>query len=79
MLVAMARQHPIKVFRKAQVPRMSQEDLARKVGVDRVTIARWEAGRKPGHDILPKLVRVTGIPASKLRPDMAAMFAGAAE
>ncbi len=71
----MATPHPIRAFRERQVPPMSQEALAQKLGVDRVTVARWEGGRKPDRDLLPKLVRVTNIPAGELRPDLAEMAA----
>lgn len=71
----MATQHPIKAFRERQFPSMSQEALAQKIGVDRVTVARWEAGRKPDRELLGKIVKITGIPASELRPDLAEMAA----
>lgn len=75
--------HPIKVFREAQVPPLSQEALADKIGVNRVTLARWETGdRKPGPTKLPRITKVTGIPARALRPDLAAraaLFREAAE
>lgn len=68
--------HPIKAWREQQLPSMSQEALAQRVGVDRVTVARWEAGRKPDVGLLPRLVEITGIPAGVLRPDLAEMLAG---
>lgn len=74
--------HPIKLFRESQVPPMSQDALAEQIGVDRVTVARWESGdRKPDVNLLPKIVEITGIPARDLRPDLAeraSIFGGAA-
>lgn len=80
----MTAPNPIRDFRKRQIPRMSQEAFAKKIGVDRVTVARWESGNnKPHRDLLPKLVRVTRIPACELRPDLAAeaaaLFSGGVE
>lgn len=72
----MATQHPIRAWRERQFPPMSQEALAQKLGVFRETVARWEAGRKPDIDLLPRLVEVTEIPARELRPDLAEMLAG---
>lgn len=64
--------HPIRQFRERQVPPLSQEDLADQIGVDRVTVARWESGdRKPDPTLLAKIVEITGIPARDLRPDLA--------
>jgi transcriptional regulator with XRE-family HTH domain len=78
----MIDQHPIKAWRERQTPPVSQEALAQKVGVFRETVARWEAGRNPDRDLLPRLIEITGIPARELRPDLAAeaaLFSGAAE
>jgi transcriptional regulator with XRE-family HTH domain len=46
--------HPIKIFRRALG--LTQAKLAEQVGVARLTVVDWEAGRtKPGPDSLPKL------------------------
>lgn len=55
---------------------MSRGDLATLIGVSAPTISRWESGaRKIDVDLLPRIVMVTGIPASVLRPDLAKLFA----
>lgn len=62
--------HPIAVWRKAQD--LTQADLAKKLGVKRTTIARWETGaRKIDQELLSSVSKKTGIPASQLRPDLA--------
>jgi DNA-binding transcriptional regulator YiaG len=71
--------HPLKTFRRNHDPRLSQKALAHKLKVDRVTVARWETGAKIDQDLVPTVVRITGIPARVLRPDLAAMFSEAAE
>ena len=50
------------------------------MGVDRVTVARWETGvRKIDGDRLSVISAMTGIPRGKLRPDLAALMRDAAE
>lgn len=67
-------------FRRSHRPRMSQGALAERIGVVRETVARWELGvRKIDEENLPAVTRATGIPARKLRPDLAARFAEVAE
>jgi transcriptional regulator with XRE-family HTH domain len=64
--------HPLKAFREKQRPPLSQEQLGSMLGVARTTVARWETGaRKIDDELVPRVVRATGIPASKLRPDLA--------
>lgn len=65
--------HPIKAYREAQDPPLTQKQLAKRLGLKyRETIARWEAGtRKIDTDKLAKITKVTGIPARELRPDLA--------
>ena len=51
---------------------ISQEQAAKKVGVSRITWLRWEDGtRSINIRRLQPLSEITGIPASKLRPDLA--------
>jgi transcriptional regulator with XRE-family HTH domain len=73
--------NPLKDFREREG--LSQDDLAKLIGVTRETITRWENGsRKPDEERLPKIAKETGIQPSTLRPDLAAravMFSESAE
>jgi transcriptional regulator with XRE-family HTH domain len=73
--------HPLKTFREREG--LTQDQLAKLVGVTRETVTRWEnRTRQPDEDKLPRIAKKTGIQPSVLRPDLAkraAMFAGAAE
>jgi transcriptional regulator with XRE-family HTH domain len=63
--------HPLKTFRENQTPKLSQADLAQKLGVARLTVNRWENGdRKIDPDLVPLVAEKTGIPAKELRPDI---------
>lgn len=79
----MATDHPLKAFRKNQVPPLSQGELAGQIGVVRETVARWESGtRQIDEVLLPKVSKLTRIPPHVLRPDLAeraALFAEPAE
>lgn len=67
--------HPLKAYRELQNPPLSQEDLAERLGVTRSAICRWESGeRRPDSDLLLKITKLTGIPAARLRPDLAVLF-----
>lgn len=73
-------QSPLKAYRERQVPPLSQSDLGVKLGFDRMTIFRWETGRrKINADLIEGISEKTGIPKAELRPDLAAMFVEAAE
>lgn len=50
---------------------MSQHALADLLGVDRLTVVRWESGeRKPDEKLLPVIEKKTGVAAKDLRPDL---------
>jgi len=78
--MAMKITHPLKTFRENQTPPLSQEQLAKLLNVSRVTVTRWESGaRKIQDEKLPVVSAKTGIPRTKLRPDLAALLREAAE
>lgn len=52
---------------------MKLVDLARLVEVDKATITRWALKEIPA-DRVEEVARKTGISASTLRPDLAALF-----
>ena len=57
-------------YRKAQG--LTQDDLGKRLGVSRETVNRWECRRRViAIEMLPKIARLTGIPAKSLRPDLA--------
>jgi transcriptional regulator with XRE-family HTH domain len=65
--------HPLKAYRETQTPKMSQAALAKRLGVARLTVLRWETGeRKIDPSNLPAVAEKTGIPAKELRPDLIA-------
>lgn len=67
--------HPLKAYRKAQTPPLTQDDLAKNLGVKRVTILRWEKGkRKIDSDKVPEISEKTGIAPRDLRPDLATLI-----
>lgn len=71
--------HPLKTYRDRHDPALSQQDLAELIGVDRMTVHRWESGkRKPDPEYLAKITEKTGISARDLRPDLVELL-GAAE
>lgn len=63
--------HPLTAYRIAQEPPLSEADLARKLGVGRPTLNRWESKkRKIDPSFIPMITEKTGIPAKELRPDL---------
>lgn len=67
--------HPLKAYRAKQEPPLSQQELAALLGVARTTVARWETGsRQVDEELVPVVAERTGIAASDLRPDLAALF-----
>lgn len=69
--------HPLKNYRENQNPKLSQQALAKKLGVARLTVLRWETGeRKINPSKLSDVEEKTGIPARELRPDLAELLEG---
>lgn len=57
----------LREYRASQTPPLSQLEMARLLGVTRVTVARWEVGlRRPDREFVPELSRMTGVPAAEL-------------
>ena len=57
----MDAKHPLAKWREAQVPPVTQHDLAKRVGTSRWAINRIETGNlKPGRDLIVKIARETG-------------------
>jgi DNA-binding XRE family transcriptional regulator len=57
----MSDKHPLAVWREAQVPPVTQEALAVRIGTSRWTINSIETGRRmPGRDLIVKIARETG-------------------
>lgn len=63
--------HPLRTYRLSRTPKLSQAGLAKKIGVARLTVLRWETGeRKIDPSKLSQVTEKTGIPAKELRPDL---------
>jgi DNA-binding XRE family transcriptional regulator len=61
--------HPLSIYREQNG--ITQHEVAAAVGVTRWTINRIELGdRQPSIGLARKLVTLTGIPLSQLRPDI---------
>ena len=59
--------HPITAFRKSRSPEMSQDELAKLLGVSREAIWRWEMGKRfPDRKLWPRIAEVTGITPAEL-------------
>lgn len=56
----MNRPHPLKTYREIQG--LTQEALAELIGVTRVTVNRWENGRRPGVTDAERVAEITSIP-----------------
>jgi DNA-binding transcriptional regulator YiaG len=71
----MGQIHPLRAYRERQNPPLSRSQLAKLLGVSDASVSRWEAGvRKPDEEYISLIVKKTGIPAHKLRPDLAALM-----
>lgn len=65
--------HPLRAFRTEKG--LSQQELANLLGRNRITIHRWESGKRlPDKDDLSVITEKTGIPARNLRPDLAELL-----
>jgi ribosome-binding protein aMBF1 (putative translation factor) len=59
--------HPIAKFRLSQSPPETQESLGAKIGVDGMTVSRWERGESlPQKRNWSRLEEVTGISIAKI-------------
>jgi len=66
---------PLRAYRERQ--ELTQTELASRLGVSVAAVSRWEAGlRKIDDHLIAVVERVTGIPARKLRPDLAQLING---
>lgn len=71
--------HPLKAYRRRHDPPLSKSQLAKRLGVSRVAVSRYESGsRKPDLKLLAKFTAETGISAEELRPDLAELMGEAA-
>jgi len=67
--------HPLRAYRENQEPKLSQAALAQELGVNRLTVVRWETGaRKIDKSKLSDVSSKTGIPTKELRPDLAELM-----
>jgi transcriptional regulator with XRE-family HTH domain len=67
--------HPIRAYRLSQKPPLSLVALAKRIGVAKGTLSRWETRmRVPDHALVPAISAQTGIPPAVLRPDLAGLF-----
>ena len=72
-------EHPLTKFRRTQVPPWTMQQLAEVLDVDKGTVSRWEAWQRfPRNEVLPLISKKTGIPVSRLRPDLERLFARSA-
>jgi transcriptional regulator with XRE-family HTH domain len=66
----MAHDHPLRAYRSRE--NLTQAQLAKRLGLRRETIARWEIGAaRPDRALLSDIEAKTGVPAKELRPDLA--------
>ncbi len=69
----MAGNHRLKKYRTDRG--LTQDALAKELGVDPITVSRWETGaRKIDDSLLPAVSEKTGIPRVELRPDLAELL-----
>lgn len=67
--------HPIAAFRKAQVPPLTQDELGEKIGVDGMTVSRWERGESlPQRKHWPTIERVTGVTPGQMTTAYASLM-----
>lgn len=69
--------HPLRAYRERN--NLSQEQLGSLLRRDRITIHRWETGkRKPDAQDIAAIRKLTGISARDLRPDLVELIGSAA-
>jgi transcriptional regulator with XRE-family HTH domain len=62
--------HPLRSYRDERD--MTQDALAKELGVTSITVSRWETGaRRIDGSLLDLVSEKTGIPKRELRPDLA--------
>lgn len=67
------RLNPLEAYRRREG--LDQSELAKRLKKPQPTVSKWCRGRRRiDVDNLPLVVKVTGIPARLLRPDLAALF-----
>jgi hypothetical protein len=54
-------EHPLKIWRQAQIPPLSQRAAAALLKTSDMTIGRWEKGADPLFDAWLQITRVTGL------------------
>jgi len=60
-------QHPLVQFRESRSPRMSQDALGEALGVDGMTVYRWEKRMSvPRERLWTPIESITGIPIHKI-------------
>lgn len=68
--------HPVRVYRRAQVPPVTLLDLATRIGITKSSLSRIETGKHElTTDLAQKISAETGIPMRVLCPDLAKVFA----
>lgn len=61
----MVEPHPLTAFRESE--KISKAELARRLGVTRTAVCRWEAGeRHPDKKLWPVIRKVTGLKPSEV-------------
>ena len=64
-----AKPHPLREYRVRES--LTQDHLARLLGVSKAAVSRWENGeRKPDQQACRNIAKKIGISAEELRPDL---------
>jgi transposase len=67
--------HPLTAWRYRQTPPLSLRQAAKQLQVSAASMSRWERRVQQVADrLVPQVSKRTGIPARKLRPDLAELF-----
>jgi transcriptional regulator with XRE-family HTH domain len=67
--------HPMTLYSLIRSVNVSPAELARRLGVNKANVSRWNRGRVP-LDHVDAISRATGIPALMLRPDLLSLVRG---